>query len=60
MDLTKDIGKTLKMDVEKDGQTFHYTARILEADDKEVKFVDKYGNTIRVPTDKITFVEESR
>ena len=57
MNLNNHKGSTVKIDVERDGQTFHYTATIISSDDDVTVFTDKFGKQIMVPSDKITFVE---
>lgn len=57
MNLDQYKHKTVKIDVERDGQSFHYTATILYSDDRTTAFTDKFGKEIIVPSDRITFVE---
>jgi hypothetical protein len=57
MNLQDKKGKTIKIDVDRGGDIFHYTAKIIESDGKSVTFVDKFGKEIIVPIDRIVYAE---
>ena len=54
------LNKKVRLSVEIDGKTLHYTCEITDVSDTHITFIDKFGNVMSKRIADIIEIEEER